>query len=126
MLDNLTTDPQNFTTSWDDLGGEIDTECIQALGIWLDIDINDTNDAEVRIVARHTAGGDNHTLPLDIITATVVNEEDEYIQFITDEDAKRFRSWTLDKIIPCVQVQIKCGTVGASAGQVLSSKYTIN
>lgn len=125
VKENLTTNAQNFTTNWVDLGSEIPIETFFNLGIWLDIDINDTVDARIRAVVRHATGGSDYVLPIKTETATVVNVEDEYFEFTTDEDKKRLIGFTLDKIIPYIQIQIQCETVGASAGQILSSKYTL-
>ncbi len=123
---NLTTQAQNFTVGWVDLGGEIPTETFKALGVWLIIKKNDTADARIRAVAKHTSGGaDEYVLPIKTETATVVNVEDEYFEFSTDEDQKRLLSWTLDEIIPFIQVQIQAGTEGDNKGQILSSKYTL-
>lgn len=124
--ENLTTSGQDFTTSWIDLGSEISTETFQTLCLWLNIDINDTIDARVRVLAKHTSGGaDEYVLPIKTETATVVNIEDECFEFTTDEDIKRVISFTLDKVVPYVQVQIQAGTAGATEGQILSSKYTL-
>lgn len=121
----LTSSAQNFTASWADLGSEIKTETFANLGLWLNIDINDTLDARFRALARHTDGGDKYVFPIKINTATVVNVEDEYCEFTTNEDAFRVIGITLDKILPFIQIQIQAGTVGASVGQVLNSKYTL-
>jgi len=124
--ENLTTQAQDFTAGWVDLGGEIPTETFKALGLWLIVDINDTLDARFRVLAKHTSGGaDEYVLPIKTETATVVNIEDEYCEFQTDEDAKRVFSFALDEIIPFVQVQIQAGTAGETEGQILSSKYTL-
>ncbi len=127
LVNTLKSSAQNFTTSWVDYGSEIGTDDHSTIALWLNIDINDTQDARLRILAKHTSSGaDEYVLPIKVETATVVNVEDEYYEFIVDEDAKRIISFTLDRVIPFVQVQIQAGTVGASAGQVLASKYTLS
>lgn len=126
LVNTLKSTPQNFTVSWVDYGGEIGTDGHDNLSIWLNIDINDTQDARIRLLAKHTEGGaDEYVFPIKTETASVVNVEDEYFEFTTDEDAKRVLSFTLDSIIPFVQVQIQAGTVGATTGQVLDSKYIL-
>ncbi len=118
--------PQDFTTSWVDYGDEIGTDGYATIVLWLNIDINNTQNARFRILAKPTIGGAEYVLPINIATATVVNVEDEYHEIVTNEDAKRILSFVLDKVVPFVQVQIQAGAVGASpAGQVLDSKYTL-
>ena len=48
---------QNFTASWADLGGEIATNQFNSIGLWLNLDINDTLNARVRLIAKHTSAG---------------------------------------------------------------------
>ncbi len=125
LVNTLKGTAQSFTASWVDYGDEIGTDGHKVLGLWLNIDINDTQDARLRVLAKHTAGGDTYVFPIKVDTATVVNVEDEYHEFVTDEDARRVVEITLDDIIPFIQVQIQAGTVGVSAGQILDSKYTL-
>ncbi len=126
LVNTLKGTAQSFTASWVDYGSEIGTDDFNTIALWLNIDINNTQDARLRILAKHTGGGDEYVLPIKVETATVVNIEDEYYELVTDEDEKRVISFTLDKVVPFVQVQIQAGTVGVSAGQVLDSKYTLS
>lgn len=116
---------QDFTASWVDYGSEISTDGFDNMSVWLDIDINNSQDARMRILSKHTSGGAEYVHSIEVITASVVNTEDEYFEFTTDEDQKRVIEITLDDVIPYVQVQIQAGTVGATAGQVLDSKYIL-
>lgn len=125
LVQDLKTEAQSFTGGWVDYGSELSVDGAQTIAVWVDIDVNDTNNACIRLLAKHTQGGaDEYVLPIKIETATVVNVEDEYFELITDEDAKRIINFTLDKIVPYVQFQIKAETPGATPGQILSSKYT--
>ena len=125
LVNTLKGTAQDFTASWVDYGSEISTDGFDFMSVWLNIDINDTQDARMRILAKHTSGGDEYVHSIEIVTASVINVEDEFFEFTTDEDAKRVIEITLDDIIPYVQVQIQAGTVGATAGQVLDSKYIL-
>lgn len=126
IVHDLKTSAQNFTTSWVDYGSEISTDGHVRISLWFDMDINDTIDTRVRILAKHTRGGtDEYTFPIETVSDSFISVKDEYIEFATDTDGKRVISFELDEIIPLVQVQISAGTVGASAGQMLSSKYII-
>ncbi len=125
LVKTLKSTAQDFTASWVDYGDEIGTDGFDSLGLWLNININDTKDARFRALAKHTRGGDTHLLPINVETPSVVNVGDEYSEIINDVDARRVVSFTLDKIIPFVQIQIQAGTVGAPVGQILNSKYTL-
>ena len=116
---------QNFTASWVDYGIEISTDGFDNMSIWLDIDINSTVDARVRILAKHTTGGDEYSHPIETVSASVISVQDEYFEFETDVDEKRVLLINLDGIIPYVQVQIEAGTVGGTAGKILDSKYIL-
>ncbi len=116
---------QNFTASWVDYGPELGTDGFDNLSIWLNIDINDTIDARIRVLAQHTLGGDGYVHPIEKTTPSVINVEDEYFEFTTDEDKKRVLKIALDDVVPYAQIQIQAGTVGATAGQVLDSKYIL-
>lgn len=126
IVHDLKTSTQDFTTSWVNHGSEISTDGHNRISLWFDIDINDTVDVRVRILAKHTKGGaDEYTFPIKTISDSYISIKDEYIEFATDVDGKRVISFNLDEIIPFVQVQIQAGTVGATAGKILSSKYII-
>jgi len=116
---------QDFTASWVDYGPEVSTDGFDCMSIWLNIAINDTQNARLRILSKHTSGGNEYVHSIEAITASVVNTEDEYFEFTTDEDAKRVIEVILDVVIPYVQVQIQAGTVGATAGRILASKYIL-
>lgn len=117
--------PQNFTDSWVDYGGEIGTDGYAAIGLWLNIDINDTKDVRFRALAKHISGGEGYLLPIKTETPSVVYVGDEQHEVTADVDARKVVSFGLDGIVPFVQIQIQAGTVGATAGQILDSKYTI-
>lgn len=117
---------QNFTDSWVDYGPEICIDDRKGLSLWLNLKINDTQDMRIRPMARCIPGGDDYVLPLKTLTATVINVEDEYFEFTTDEDQKRVISFVFGCVIPYVQFQIKAGLVGVTAGQVLNSNYSLH
>ncbi len=126
LVKELKSSAQSFTAEWVDYGGEIGTDGFDIVALWLNIVINDTQNARFRALAKHTGGGAGYVLPINVETATVVNVEDEYYEIVTDEDAKRIVSFTLDRIVPFVQIQIQAGIVGTIPGQVLDSKYTLS
>ncbi len=116
---------QDFTDSWADYGGEIGTDGRKVVVLWLNIVINNTQSARFRVLAKHISGGVKYVLPISVVTASIVNIEDEYYEIVTDEDERRVISFTLDNVSPFVQVQIQAGVVGIIPGHILDSKYTL-
>ena len=124
-IHDLKATPQNFTASWVDYGVEIGTDGHDRISIWTDLDINDTKNARMRLVGRHTKAGDDYDFLIKTIYDTHISVKNEYLEFATDADGKSVISFELDEIVPFIQVQIQAGTVGATAGQILSSKYSL-
>lgn len=121
----LISSAQNFTTSWVDLGDPKDTQELQTFGAWLDLDINDGANMRVRLLAKHPKNTSlEFVLPIKTVSASDVKVEDNYIEFNDDSDQQVLVAWTLDKIVPKVQVQIQAGTAGATAAQVDNAYYT--
>lgn len=117
---------QDLTANWVDLGGEISTENVQHIGIYINLDINNSQDARVRLLAKHTsAGTDEYNLPIRTVSASDVKVEDEYIEFNVDADQKMILEFDLDGIVPFCQIQVQAGTVGATAGQIDSAYYVL-
>lgn len=122
----LISSAQNFTGSWADLGSEIAVNGFNSIGLWLNIDINDSVNTRVRLIAKHTTAGTNeYSLPLKDASATEVSVVGEYYEFTSDADQKIVLSWDIDNVIPIVQFQIQAGTAGASPGQIDDAVYTI-
>lgn len=123
---DITTDPQSFTSSFVDLGSEISTNGFKTLSIWFRIDINDTLNARFRLLAKTvSAGAVEYTFPIKTVTSSLITVEEEFFEFNVDADQDIVISADLDFTIPVVQVQISAGTVGAGAGQILSSGFTL-
>lgn len=114
----LITAAQDLTNAWVDLGAEIPTARAESIALYLTLDINDSNDARVRMLTLHTSGGTEHVLPIRTVGASDVKVEDEYIEFNDDADQSMILSWTLDGLVHYVQFQVMAGTVGSTAGQI--------
>lgn len=115
-----------LTGTWTNLGSEIDTRGEDTLGVWINLDINDTLNARMRALAKHESGGmDEYFLPIRTISAADVKVEDEYVEFANDIDQKMLLEVGLDNIIPFVQMQVQAGVVGASAGRIVSAYRTM-
>ncbi len=44
--------PQAFTTSWADLGAEVDVRGYNSLGIWIRLGIGEANNMRLRVLAK--------------------------------------------------------------------------
>jgi len=117
--------PQALTNAWVDLGDELYVGGACVVGLWANLDINDSVNARVRVLAKHaSAGADEYVLPIRTVGASAILVEDEYVEFNTDADQKMLLSWNLDGCVPYVQFQVMAGTVGVSAGQIDSAYAT--
>lgn len=126
LVNTLKDSAQNFTASWADYGPEISCDDHSKLAIWLHFVINDTANPRVRILLKHTGGGSDEYQPLIYTeSASVVTVQPEYFEFGADVTQKAVIAFDLDVVIPFVQVQIQAGTVGATPGHIIDSKYTM-
>jgi hypothetical protein len=116
---------QNLTNSWADIGSEIDLRRYRYLTLWINLDINDSNNARIRILwKRALAGTDEYVLPIKAIGASDIKVEPHYIEFNVDEDRLMVIGFDLLNTAAIIQVQVMAGTVGASAGQIDSIYYS--
>lgn len=115
---------QNFTAAWVDLGGEIPTAGVTHLGLWLNLDVNDSLNMRIRALRKHTiAHADEFPGQVRVLSSSDIKTQPEYIEIDTDADQCYLVSFPLDGVVPFVQIQIMAGTVGGTAGQV-DSAYT--
>lgn len=116
---------QDLTANWADLGAELTVGGARFLGLFVELDINGSANARVRVLAKHTSAGTNeYVLPIRTVGASDVKVEDEYMEFNVDADQSMLLSWDLDGLVPYVQFQVMAGAVGAPAGQIDSAVVT--
>jgi hypothetical protein len=121
----LISSAQNLTAVWADLGSELAVAGAKSLGLWMNLDINDSSDVRVRLLAKHTgAGTEEHVLPIKVVSASSIALEDEYFEFTDDADQSMILFWDLEGLVPYVQFQVIAGTLGAGAGQVDTALVT--
>jgi len=121
------TAPQDLTAAWAAIGGddsELAVDGARFFGLWLDLDINSSQDVRVRLVGRYTTGGDDYVLPIKTVSSSDVKIEDDYVELNDDADQKIIISWDLDCIFPFVEIQVQAGVVGATAGQIDGAQVT--
>jgi hypothetical protein len=117
--------PQDLTALWVDLGSEVDCRGYNTIGIWITLDINDSTDARIKVLAKHTFGGaEEYSMPISIVGATDVKITEEYMEFDVDADQLIVISCTTANIIPYIQVQVQADVVGAVAGQIDAAYIT--
>ena len=114
----LISSAQNLTGSWADLGDELDVEGVRTIGLYLTLDINDSLNARVRLVALHTSGGTEHVMPIRTVNASDLTVEDEYVEFTDDADQSIMLPFEIYAVCPCVKFQVQAGTAGVSPGQI--------
>jgi len=125
--EQLLTGAQDLTGTWADLGDKLFVAGARSLGLWLDLDINNSQNARVRLLAiwEDDAAADEYVLPIRTVGASDVKVEDEYIEFNVDADQKMLLSWDLDGLVPRVQVQVMAGVLGAApVGQIETAYVT--
>lgn len=117
--DSLLGAPQDVTAAWVDLGAEITMGGYTHLGVWVDLDINDSENVRIRALAKHTAaGGDEYFLPILSVSVSDIKIQDEYFEFNEDIDQKVLVKVPTDNLVPVIQLQVMAGVVGGTAGQV--------
>jgi hypothetical protein len=122
---SLITTAQALSTTWIDLGPEIDTERYDHIGLFVSLTISDSTNARVRALGKHTAGGaGEYVFPISTVGASVVEVEDQFIEFNDDTDQNMILSWDLDNLVPVVQFQVQASAVGTTAGQIESALMT--
>lgn len=125
MQTNLISSPQELTASWVDLGEVVDATNWSRLFLWIDLDINDSQNVRVRALPKI---GKNDTSEYNYVIETVgssdVKIEPKYFEFNSDSDQKVV--WQVNTLggVPYVQFQVEAGTAGATPGQIETAIVT--
>lgn len=110
---------QAFTTSWVDLGDEIEMRGYNTMGLWITLDINDTLNPRIRALAKLDTGGTKEYLfQIKSVSASDTKIEANYFEWNADADMETFFDIETGGHVPMIQLQIQCGTVGVAAGQI--------
>jgi hypothetical protein len=108
-----------MTGTWADLGSEYQLGGARACAVYVNLDINLSNNAQVRFLAKHSsAHADEFVLPIRTVSASDVKVEDEYVEFNTDADQNMILSVDLDGCVLYGQWQARVNTVGGTAAQI--------
>lgn len=125
--DDYVATAQNITTGWVVIGtaSNVDVRGANVVGLWVDLDINDSTNARVRALARHTSEGDTFLFPIKTVGASDVKVEDEYFEFNSDSDQRMLLTWDIDRLISYIDFQVQVGTVNTTAAQIDDAHVTI-
>lgn len=123
----LITAAQNFTASWADLGSAVNVNQYARVGLFLNLDINDSLNTRVRALAMKGLSDLNeYNFPISTVGTSDVKVEAEYIEFNVDADQKIILEVVTNGLVPYVQFQISAGTAGATPGQIDEADYTLS
>lgn len=110
---------QDLTASWVDLGSEINMHGFNSMAIWAVLDINNSNNARIRALAKlDSAGAREYQLVIKTVGTSDVAIEGHYFEWNVDADMNTLIQVDTDGLVPYVQLQVQAGTVGATAGQI--------
>ena len=84
----LLTSAQSFTSSWASAGAQFDCEGAKSVGAWLDVDINSSTNARIRMLGFMTTSGASYVMPIKTVSASDVKIEDHYYELNDDADQK--------------------------------------
>lgn len=122
----LISSAQNLTASWADLGGEIDARGFNHLAVWITLDINDSQDARIQALGKHTAAGtEEYGLIFGVTRGTGATVTAEYYELNSDADQLVVLDIPLNNVVPYVQLQVQAGTAGTTPGQIDAAYYTL-
>lgn len=117
-------DPFEITNAWQDIGAEMVTKGVDSVGVWLDVDVNSSQNVRIRAIAKHEADGtDEYVLPIRTVSASDVKVEDEYVELNDDADQKILVEIALNELVPYIQLQIQDSNDGT--GQIESAYVTM-
>jgi len=122
---SLVSSAQDLTASWASAGAQFDCSGAKEIAAWVNLDINDSTNARIRLLGYQTTGGASYLMPISTISASDVKVEDQYVEFNSDTDQKQIVGFTIDRLIPYCRFEVVAGSVGTTAGQIDSLDYTL-
>lgn len=100
---------QDLTSSYADYGAEIDVRGYTRLGLFIVMDVNDSEDVDLKFLAKHESGGTDEY--------EVDGLSEERLWSGSGTDAKKYYEIDVGTV-PYIQLQAKAGVVGATAGDL--------
>ena len=121
---NLITVPQSVTDDWVDLGPTIYMDGYHRIIVYPEIDINDSLNIRLRALEKHSQTGTGFVETIENVSSAVVKVKEAYLELDVDV-SQNLRMEFESHPISHFQLQIKAGTVGASAAEIVSCKYCL-
>lgn len=122
----LISSAQTLTTSFADLGNEIDMRGYNQLGLWLNVDINQASDVEIRILHKHTPAGSEEYREIYLGTPgsniTIISLND--YQVGADSDQLFKINILVSATSPYIQVQAREATDGGTDADIDTAYVT--
>lgn len=116
---------QTLTTSFANIGTEIDCAGYTTLMIWLKCTVQQSTGIQIKALAKHTyAGTESYSLPIEIVSSGLIAASIEVVQF---PDAVNFLyavKVKVDNVIPYLQFQVKMTTDGGTDGTIDTAYVT--
>lgn len=116
--------PQDITGAWANLGDPVRVEGARTAGLWVNLDINNSQNVRIRALVQHTDGGSQYLIPIRAITASQINVQPEFVEFTNDVDQLMVLASDLEGIVRYIQWQVMAGTVGITPAQIDSAEAT--
>jgi hypothetical protein len=114
---------QTLTRTWADLGSSINTVGRSFVTIFLDVDINDSANVQIKQLAVNES--DRFEMPLSTVKKSVIQIEPDIRELNLDIDQKIAVEFELDMTIETSQIQVRVGTVGATPGVIINAFYEV-
>jgi len=120
-----TSAPQAVTSGWVDLGSQIEVRNFERMALWVNVDINSTNNVQFRVLYGLESAGNEYQSVILSPGSSDVKFEGEYLEYNVDADGRFVFEFGLMGA-NYAQVQVKAGTVGATAGQIDEAYVTLS
>lgn len=128
ILKQLITEAQELTNDWVILGGRVDVKNVLSITLYVDVDPNDSTDIQIRPIAYKTQSGNNadfYTLGIETGDTDGTVEVLPEVFDVPAGGGKLTIPVYNSFGIPYLGFQVKAGTVGATAGEILTAEYNL-
>lgn len=123
---DIITSAQTVTASWADMGEEVDMRDFGKVALWVDIDINGSNDVRFRVLGKKGAAATDEFQIADLYTSAsgLVPVNGKYYEVGTDSDQQLMIPIVFDAQVPFLQFQVIAATLGSPAAIIKTASVT--
>lgn len=123
-VESLLSVAQKFTSSFQDLGPEIDCSGYSNIGLWLKNTPQSSSGLLYKALAKHTYGGtEEYDLPIQIVSSNKIDITPEVNQLNNGNSLYVLKVQT-DNIVPYIQFQVAATVTGSLVGTVDTAYVT--